>query len=552
MYTVYKLKNEYGEIEFWVFDDKPDFADMSLKIQKDAHRKVLCEEETGKTYLIQGQFMIRELSEIGAIAGNNGVVKTMIPVKEGVNADDIVRKLNPGSTMDINKVSEIIGGKDETEVPTEKGPEASLFRSYVKEMVSADNHKQNERKPNTVLTVKLTKDAITAGFKEHMIFGIDDPPNVNERGGKKWLDSESMSLEVTNVKKLTGLEAVRNYINECGKDNCQIMASDPSFDDKTFAYEDSDESFEEIADDVSRKYLSGDNILMREPWIRNRAVKPESIFIAVPEKAMEETGGKIPEAISFPYRAFFRKPMYRTGLRTLSSTCLDGYTLNRLGVLIFSETGKKSVKEATRAIQDSLVILDSKTEESLPFEIYPASDLEGSIEFSPYTAFQTLDTKQKKALKSWLKADEDKRKHAVLKADISGSFFHKVIKSAEDGEDEDAASMDALSNLLAYMILTLTQATVGKNAQIFFILKKTPSKAWKAIRMEELETESGVLPQKRTPDILSTLADNEIHVLVLPGTQAQTLSSRRTSERTTPSMTSSTLRRSITTSTWTT
>ena len=455
----------------------------------------------------------------------NEIIEVMIPAPALARDND---DISFGGIM--MKKEDIASGKALQTIENEIGATSksnssdTLFRSYIKQRVKISQEEQDRNRPNIALTIKLTKEAISNGFKKHMIFGIDDPPRLRQRGIKTWLESSLQPLEVQLYQELHGIREIREYIDRHGEENCQLVASSPSVDNKAFAYDDSDKGFDKIADDISKKYLSGDGILMNEPWVASRAAKPSAIFIAVPEKAISGTDRRIPETIDFHYTAYFTKSIYSSGLRALASTCLDGYTLNRMGVLIFSETEKGNLKKAAEAIQDSVAIEDKETGERLSFEVFPATEIENSIQFSPYTAFQNLDPRQKKALKSWLKTDEKKRKHAVLKADISGSFFSNVIDYADNDEDGRGPSMDSLANLLAYMLLTLVQSTVGRNCQIFFILRKAPSEKWKAIRMEEIESEEGVLSKDRVPEMLSVLADEEIHILILPGTQADSFS----------------------------
>lgn len=513
-YECFQITNENKKREFWVHPWGSD----AISIVKDGDVEIL--EDEGRTYRVERHFGVNHLNELGPIAGDNGIVKTLMPVDNEHNLTSLKEELKPGSRRPLHEVSQLYDNRNNPRGPKGAAFDNHLLRSYVRQYAIRERQSgnQNNAKPNTALTVKLTEEAARSGLKEHLIFGLEDPPKIRKENGRMWIDSDVMPLEVLSIEKLIGMEEIKAYVERYGKEKCQMMASNPGFNDRVFAYDDSPEAIEELTDKMIGRYALSENPLLQEPWGAQHAIKPESIFIVTPEPRDKMESGEPFEGL-YAYEGATDERWGKYGLSILQPTCLSGYD-RTIGLVIYS-VYKATGKKAMDAIRDQMIIKDAQTGEPVPSGIDNANSIERDFmrTLQEESAMQTMTTPQWKALRSWLKTPEESRRHAVLKADIGGSFFQDVLKDAEDDPEAKGMPLNIAARFLSYMMLTLLQGRMGHSCQLFFIMDDKPSEEWKRLAAEQ-SANGDALPQKRMGDVFKMLADDEIHIMVLPGTQA--------------------------------
>ena len=401
----------------------------------------------------------------------------------------------------------------------------SLAHAYIREYAKRVKESDSQRaKSNTALTIRTTPETEKAGLKRHLIFGLEDNPKLRKDGDRLWLDMDRVSAEVLSVDRLTGMNRIKAYIDRHGREICQMMASDPSFDEKVFVYDDSDEAMDELSEKMAGRYLMNENPLLQEPWGVQHTIKPDSLFIVHPDP-----DGSSPVARLYDYDGTADERWEKYGLSILRPTCLSGYDRS-VGLVVYSAY-KATGKKVMDAIASQVTITDRETGEKIPTTVQGAIDLDSRRmkELQEESVMQTMSSNQWKALKSWLKAPEDSRRHTLMKADISDEFFQDILKDAESDPDADGMPIHIAARFLSYMMLTLIQGNTGRNTEIFFILKEEPSDALKALD-EEVDRNGHPLPQKRTGDILAAIAENEMHALLLPDTPAGNLDTSKLEE----------------------
>lgn len=209
----------------------------------------------------------------------------------------------------------------------------------------------------------------------------------------------------------------------------------------------------------------------------------------------------------------------KAALDFLPQTCISGYD-HYMGLFIYS-ANRSSGKRVADTIRRQLALHLEGDDTALPFSVTDATGLDRETlqELKMEIAMDSLTQGQWKAVKSWLKAPEGTRKHAVLRADFSRGFFKEVLDDAHSAPGMGTTATDA-AKVLAYMMLTRPQNDMDGGCQLFFIPRTSPSRKW-------LEPDDGTDGGKgiqvdgtSLEDVIRMLADDELHMLILPGTQA--------------------------------
>lgn len=405
-----------------------------------------------------------------------------------------------------------------------------IIRSYLREFVKNERI-QDPKAQNIAVRIRMTDKISEAGLKENLIFGISDPPEFREKNGKTYLRSDSsFPLEVIETRKLCGMAEIKAFINERGRENCQMMATDPSFDSKVFVYDDTDETMDKLTEDLVERYLLNSDPLRAEPWTAQRIAREDSMFIAIPETLEKKVkAAKDMEHISEISTPFFFSIDFNAGwsendLHILGSTCLDAYTSKTAGLVIYSGSRKKPSGGLLKAIRESLSFTAAETGEPIGYELRAAGGKDRKTNellklLNPATAFQNLSPQQRKALRSWKKTDEEKRKHAILRCSMESDFLQNVVSGAHTGTDDALSTIHSAAGNLCFMMMIMLQHMELSGIQTFFVFRNSPSEEWlQFIRKKPDGDQNAMLKEA-----FSILSRKEICILLLPDTQAGNL-----------------------------
>lgn len=252
MLTCYKTRNEHGGTEFWAFPD--NLPAEEIPIQKDGNREVICDD--GRTWLVESRFEADDFQELARITGHGSSIRTYSAPGGKEDVDRLRHELAAGKRLPVAELDSRmvdIGKK----APT---ADEMLLDSYIRHFAMEQKlrERRDEKLFNTAVTIRPTKETIGAGLGEHLIFGIQDPPKIRRAGGKRWLESDTLEIEVLEEEKLFGMKEIERYTERHGKDSCKMMATDTSFDEKVFAYDDSDDTVAKMASEMASRYLHGD------------------------------------------------------------------------------------------------------------------------------------------------------------------------------------------------------------------------------------------------------------------------------------------------------
>lgn len=521
MLTCYKTRDEHGRTEFWVFPDNIPAEEMPIR--KDGNREVICDD--GRTWLVEGRFEAKDFQELGRITSHGASIRTCS---------------FPGGKEDIVRLKQELG-TGLNRIPTDeldslmvdigcKGPTADevLLDSYIRHFAMEEKLRSHRdgKLYNTAVTIRATKEIAEAGLEEHLIFGVQDPPKIRKADGKRWLESDTLEIEVLKEEKLFGMKEIQAYIERHGKDSCSMIATDPSFDEEVFAYDDRDDTVAKLASRMANRYLD-DDLILHEPWGEQHAVDAKSIFIVrLSRKDGERKAGEGPVIFSGTADEKWEK----AALDLLPETCISGYD-HGMDLIIYS-ANRSSGKRVTDTIRRQLVFHLEGDDKALPFCVTDASGLDKDDlqELRMEVAMDSLTQVQWKAVKSWLKASEASRKHAVLRADFSRGLFKDVLDDASFTPGMGTTAADA-AKVLAYMMLTRAQACMDGGCQLFFIPRTSPSGKWMELSDGDDGRKTANAADNGLQDVFRMLADHELHILVLPGTQADSFSPERFEEK---------------------
>ena len=522
MFICYRTRNERGGIEFWAFPG--DIPSDEIPVQTDGDREVIAED--GHTWLVESRFEMEDFQELGRIAGHGASIRTYSAPGSHEQVASLRNELTAGKRMSMKEL-----GRRIVDIGR-KAPTADevLLDSYIRHFAMEEKlrGRHDGKLFNTAVTIRGTKETAEAGLGEHLIFGVQDPPKIRKADGKKWLESDTLEIEVLGEEKLFGMKEVEAYIERHGKDSCKMMATDPSFDKKVFAYDDSDDTVARLASEMAGRYLDND-LILHEPWGVQHALDAKSIFIVRLSRENDADDGKTGEGpIIFSGTA--DEKWEKAALDFLPETCISGYD-HYMGLIIYS-ANRSSGKRVADTIRRQLTLHLEGDDKVLPFCVTDASGLDRDElqELRMEAAMDSLTQGQWKAMKSWLKAPEESRKHAVLRADFSRGFFKDVLDDAPFIPGMGTTAADA-AKVLAYMMLTRAQASMDGGCQLFFIPRTSPSKEWLEFNDEPNEKVDILAAGKSLENVIRMIANHELHILVLPGTQADSFSPERFGEK---------------------
>ena len=438
------------------------------------------------------------------------------------------RKATSGRIMDRRMLKDLFD-YSEGLLTLDELAQSSMRSSTMENVLGAAFDDQGKTIPgkNICLHIRANDRTRKAGLKEYVIFGLGECPEMHRTGGTDHAVIKGIDVEVIERLELEGIREMDDFAAKTGKEKISLVSLSPKNSSRHSAFTFNPDGFDRTLTvrEAMDHYVYLSDIINSNKMVRNHAVSSKAIYEIAPADGTEFDG-----SYNVGYDVI---TLREKGIRILRSCCMDSWLANMKGLLAYSENDRKLSEDMKDAIRRAIIFefpdgrrIEAEAESMK--DAYPGYDelvrIKEINDFGMYVAFQNLDRKQKKALRSWQNTEERNRRHAVaiINADgdnLIGRLRKRMEKLNPEGEEPSFNLQTATETVMTAILKAIDDGGL-KDYQMLFLFPPKPSDRWNELDKESLEHPDGVFPARCCEKIFSAITEEEIAVMFLPDTQS--------------------------------